>query len=54
MNEEIELLPKGKVPSGYVWHHHQAPGILQFVKKEMHEAVNPHTGGRKIWGGNKR
>ena len=38
---------------GFQWHHHQDPGKLQLVVKDIHEA-NPHEGGNSDWGGRVR
>ena len=35
---------------GYVWHHHEQPGVLQLVNESNHDAT-ASTGGRFIWGG---
>ncbi|HDR6277996.1 MULTISPECIES: HNH endonuclease [Bacillus] len=34
---------------GLIWHHHQIPGKMQLVIKEVH-SVN-HLGGNRLWGG---
>lgn len=34
---------------GFQWHHHQDPGKLQLVVKDIHEA-NLHEGGNSDWG----
>ncbi|PKH69303.1 hypothetical protein CXF59_00030 [Flavobacterium sp. ALD4] len=38
---------------GYIWHHSEKPGIIQLIRKDVHE-FNRHTGGNAIWGGNIR
>lgn len=38
---------------GFQWHHHEKPGVLQLVAKNIHEA-NPHVGGNVLWGGGVR
>jgi hypothetical protein len=38
---------------GYIWHHSEKPGIIQLIRKDIHE-FNRHTGGNAIWGGNVR
>ncbi|OUD23253.1 hypothetical protein FPG92_13065 [Flavobacterium psychrophilum] len=38
---------------GYIWHHSEKPGVIQLVRKDVHE-FNRHTGGNAIWGGNIR
>lgn len=38
---------------GYIWHHSQKPGVLQLIRKDVHE-FNRHIGGNAIWGGNVR
>lgn len=35
---------------GYIWHHSEKPGIIQLIRKDVHE-FNRHTGGNVIWGG---
>jgi hypothetical protein len=34
-------------PMDYVWHHHEDPGVMQLVKRDVHE-VWSHTGGFSI------
>ncbi|WNS76266.1 HNH endonuclease [Bacillus sp. DTU_2020_1000418_1_SI_GHA_SEK_038] len=43
-------LKMGVTPEGYVWHHHEQPGVIQLVDEEIHQNTG-HTGGREIWGG---
>jgi hypothetical protein len=31
-------------PSGYTWHHHQDPGLMQLIERQIH-ADTGHTGG---------
>jgi RHS repeat-associated protein len=38
----------GSTPEGYLWHHHQQLGVMQLVKKDIHEGVG-HSGGAKLW-----
>lgn len=48
--KEIALIIKeGKIPSRFVWHHHQNRGVLQLVVRLTHENTG-HTGGKSIWG----
>ncbi len=47
---DIQGLSNNITPEGYVWHHHEQPGVLQLVNEADHDAT-AHTGGRFIWGG---
>lgn len=47
---DIQGLANNITPEGYVWHHHEQPGVLQLVNEADHDAT-AHTGGRFIWGG---
>lgn len=47
---DVEALSHNATPSGFDWHHHEQPGILQLVDEEVHQNTG-HTGGREIWGG---
>lgn len=38
----------GSTPKGYVWHHHQQPGRMQLVNRDIHSATG-HTGGFTLW-----
>jgi len=48
---DLQLLKIGKRPKQFVWHHHEKPGKMQLVPRDIHESCVPHTGGRAIWGG---
>ena len=39
-----------RVPTGYIWHHHQDFGRMQLVPEDLHRSVG-HDGGFSIWGG---
>jgi len=42
-------IEKNGVQEGpFTWHHHQDGETLMPIKSEVHEAVNPHTGGNTI------
>lgn len=47
---EIADLANGETPDGYTWHHHEEPGKLQLVDREVH-AQTGHTGGQHLWAG---
>lgn len=47
---DIKALESGETPKHYVWHHHQNPGVLQLVDRDIHEKTF-HKGGFSIWGG---
>lgn len=47
---EGEALSQHETPEGYVWHHHEQPGVLQLIEEDVHQQTG-HTGGREIWGG---
>ncbi|GAA0338546.1 hypothetical protein GCM10008967_31050 [Bacillus carboniphilus] len=47
---DLHNLESGRTPEGYVWHHHEQPGVLQLVNEDTHLNTG-HTGGREIWGG---
>ncbi|MFE8699757.1 HNH endonuclease [Cytobacillus sp. FJAT-54145] len=47
---DVQGLQNGVTPEGYVWHHHEQPGVIQLVDQEVHQDTG-HTGGREIWGG---
>ncbi len=39
-------------PSGYVWHHHEIPGIMQLVERSKHNTFEKgaaHDGGALFW-----
>jgi len=46
---QIQQLKAGLTPGGYTWHHHQTPGKMQLVDKNVHFKIG-HTGGGEIWG----
>lgn len=48
--QDVQGLSNNITPDGYVWHHHEQPGVLQLVNEADHDAT-AHTGGRFIWGG---
>lgn len=48
-DQEVAKLKKGKKPRRLTWHHHQEPGRMELVDKDIH-ADTGHTGGQKIWG----
>ena len=48
--QQVEDLHNNVTPEGYVWHHHEQPGVLQLVEEDVHNTT-AHTGGRFIWGG---
>ena len=48
--QDVQGLANNITPDGYVWHHHEQPGVLQLVNEADHDAT-AHTGGRFIWGG---
>jgi hypothetical protein len=35
-------------PSGYTWHHHEVPGIMQLVDSKVHRSIG-HEGGAFFW-----
>lgn len=41
--------PLGESPPDLTWHHHETPGRMQLVPRDIHDAVR-HTGGHSIWG----
>ncbi|NHC41056.1 HNH endonuclease [Bacillus sp. MM2020_1] len=47
---EVQALQHNITPEGYVWHHHQQPGVLQLINEETHQHTH-HIGGRELWGG---
>ncbi|KGP74582.1 HNH endonuclease [Pontibacillus yanchengensis] len=47
---DVNQLAVGETPEGYVWHHHESPGVMQFVNEDVHENTG-HSGGRVLWGG---
>lgn len=47
----LDIESGAKKIRGYTWHHHQDPGKLQLVDEAIHGSTKPHTGGKKIWGG---
>lgn len=47
---DMEALAHNETPDGYVWHHHEQPGVLQLVEDDIHQQTG-HTGGRELWGG---
>ncbi|MFJ7733187.1 HNH endonuclease [Lysinibacillus sp. NPDC097231] len=47
---DIQGLSNNITPEGYIWHHHEQPGVLQLVNEDEHNST-AHTGGRFIWGG---
>lgn len=49
-DEELEKLKNGENINRFTWHHHQQPGKMQLVLRDVHGQVR-HTGGREIWGG---
>jgi hypothetical protein len=49
-SQDLVDISRGITPSGYTWHHHQRPGLLQLVDQTIHEKTG-HKGGRSIWGG---
>ena len=42
--EANRLANFAETPEKYMWHHHQEEGLMQLVRKEVHENVR-HTGG---------
>ncbi|MFB6468426.1 HNH endonuclease [Cytobacillus sp. Hz8] len=48
--EQLEQILKERAKiKGLTWHHHQVPGKMQLVVKDIHGSVN-HLGGNKLWG----
>ena len=47
---DLQGLANGETPDGYVWHHHEEPGVSQLVNEETHHQTG-HTGGQKLWAG---
>ncbi|MEC1261440.1 T7SS effector LXG polymorphic toxin [Bacillus swezeyi] len=47
--DDLLDLRDGITPEKYTWHHHQTPGKMELVDREIHSKTG-HTGGYKIWG----
>ncbi|MDV2886273.1 HNH endonuclease [Alkalihalophilus pseudofirmus] len=47
--EEVELIGLGVTPENYVWHHHEEPGRMELMNRDIHEKTG-HSGGQHIWG----
>ena len=49
---QMQQIVNGVTPSGFTWHHHQVPGMLQLVRKQQHNSAfggANHTGGNSLW-----
>ena len=38
----------------YMWHHDTKRNTMQLIPRDLHDATNPHTGGKSLWGGGYR
>lgn len=47
--EEVDRLGQGETPEGYVWHHHEQPGRMEMMDREIHDTTG-HSGGSSLWG----
>ena len=49
-DRQLNINEQYRKDHGLVWHHHEDPGRMQLLPKDLHNTV-PHTGGYAIWGG---
>ena len=51
--KQINDIECNRTPTGYVWHHNEAPGKMELVKRIDHDRCVggvAHTGGNALWG----